>query len=160
MCSLEVGDRISFRGPAGDFHLVESEREKILIGGGAGMAPLKSMAQHLLETRGWSGKLRFWYGARNQQEILYRDIIEDLSRRFSGFEWRVALSHADEDDQWQGERGFVHHAVHKQVLHVHDHLKNCEFYICGPPPMLQSTRQLLKDLGVPDEMIRFDDFVN
>lgn len=158
MCSLEVGDRLSFRGPAGDFHLIDSEREKILIGGGAGMAPLKSMAQHLLETKKWSGKLRFWYGARNQQEILYREIIEDLAKRFSGFEWGVALSDADEDNEWQGERSFVHHAVHKKVLHLHDDLNNCEFYVCGPPPMLKATRQLLHELGVPDERIRFDDF--
>jgi Na(+)-translocating NADH:ubiquinone oxidoreductase F subunit len=158
LCSLRPGDRIAFRESAGDFQLVDSNREKILIGGGAGMAPLKSMALHLLKNDGWEGKLRFWYGARNQQEILYRDTFEALAQEHQNFEWGVALSDAEEDETWQGERGFIHQVVCDHVLGEHDNPMDCEFYLCGPPLMLAATLDMLRGLGVPDELIRFDDF--
>jgi Na+-transporting NADH:ubiquinone oxidoreductase subunit F len=158
MCSLRPGDRIAFRGPAGDFQLADSDREKILIGGGAGMAPLRSMALHLLKNRSWQGKLRFWYGARNQQEILYRDMFESLAQELPNFEWGVALSDADDDETWLGARGFIHQVVLDNVLRDHDKLRECEFYLCGPPLMLEATRHMLGELGVAEELIRLDDF--
>ena len=158
MCSLSPGDRLAFRGPAGDFQLHEGDREKILIGGGAGMAPLKSMSLHLLKNKAWQGKLRFWYGARNQQEILYRELFEELAAKHSNFEWGVALSDADDDENWQGERGFIHQAVLENVLKNHNSLFECEFYLCGPPLMLAATCDMLSELGIQDDMIRFDDF--
>ena len=160
LCSLRPGDRVAFRGPAGDFQLADSDREKILIGGGAGMAPLRSMALHLLKNRSWQGKLRFWYGARNQQEILYRDMFESLAEEFPNFEWGVALSDADDDETWLGERGLIHQIVLNNVLLGHDKLRECEFYLCGPPLMLQATRHMLRELDVPDESVRWDDFGN
>lgn len=160
MCSLQPGDRIAFRGPAGDFHLVNSDREKILIGGGAGMAPLKSMATHLLNNQHWRGKLRFWYGARNQQEILFRDTFEALAEDHANFEWEVALSDAADDVRWHGHRGLIHEVIFDNVLKHHDSLAECEFYVCGPPRMLASTRQMLRELGVSEQSVRFDDFGN
>jgi len=160
MCSLQDGDQLMFRGPAGEFHLQDGDREKILIGGGAGMAPLKSMATHLLENLQWNGKLRFWYGARNQQEILYREIFEKLAMENRSFEWEVALSDAVNDENWDGKRGYIHEVILDQLLQHHTALDNCEFYLCGPPPMLSATRQMLRELGVPDISVRFDDFGN
>ena len=158
LCGLQAGDRVAFRGPAGEFRLVDSDREKILIGGGAGMAPLKSMVLHLLENQRWQGKLRFWYGARNQQEILYRETFETLAEEYANFEWQVALSDAGDDLYWQGHSGFIHQAIFEEVLKDHRTLHDCEFYLCGPPPMLAATRQMLRELGVADQLVRFDDF--
>ena len=160
LCSLTAGDRVAFRGPAGDFRLLESEREKILIGGGAGMAPLKSMTLHLLRNQGWRGKLRFWYGARNQREILYRETLESLAQEHANFEWEVALSDAGDDIHWQGHRGFIHEAIFEQLLKNHRTLQECEFYLCGPPAMLAATRQMLRQLGIADRFVFFDDFGN
>ena len=160
MCGLRAGDRITFRGPSGDFHLIDSDREKILIGGGAGMAPLKSMTIHLLEGMGWQGKLRFWYGARNQKEILYRDTFETLAKDHSNFEWRVALSNSADDEHWKGERGFIHDSIFENALKGHQSLSECEFYLCGPPLMLAATRAMLRELGVAESSVRFDDFGN
>jgi len=160
MCGLQDGDPVEFRGPAGDFGLVDSDKEKILIGGGAGMAPLKSMVLHLLENQSWQGKLRFWYGARNQQEIPYRERFDALSEKHANFEWQVALSDATDDRTWSEHLGLIHEVVFDQVLKIHPSLHDCEFYLCGPPPMLVATRKLLRDLGVSDGNVRFDDFGN
>lgn len=160
MCGLKVSDRVAFRGPAGDFRLLESDREKILIGGGAGMAPLRSMTLHLLNNVRWRGVLRFWYGARSEQEILYRTMLETLAKAHSNFEWAVALSDVPDNDPWQGHRGPIHEAVYEAVLAEHPSLSECEFYVCGPPPMLAATRGMLRALGVPDSHVRFDDFGN
>ncbi len=160
MCSLQAGDQVMFRGPGGDFLLHDSDREKILIGGGAGMAPLKSMAVHLLSNLQWEGKLRFWYGARNQQEILYRDSFDKLAAEHQNFEWQVALSDAHDDKSWTGKRGFIHESIFDNLLKHHESLGNCEFYVCGPPMMLAATREMLSKLGVAESLIRFDDFGN
>ncbi|MDH3431393.1 MAG: NADH:ubiquinone reductase (Na(+)-transporting) subunit F [Gammaproteobacteria bacterium] len=160
MCSLQPGDQLMFRGPAGEFLLQDGDREKILIGGGAGMAPLKSMATHLLENLQWDGKLRFWYGARNRQEILYRETFEKLAMENPNFEWEVALSGADDDEEWLGKRGLIHELIFDHLLQHHAALGNCEFYLCGPPLMLAATRQMLRELGVSDASVRFDDFGN
>jgi Na(+)-translocating NADH:ubiquinone oxidoreductase F subunit len=160
MCSLQDGDHVEFRGPAGEFRLVDSNKEKILIGGGAGMAPLKSMVLHLLENQRWQGNLRYWYGARNQQEILYRDTFEALAANHANFDWQVALSDADDDREWEGYKGLVHEKISYALLKSHRDLRECEFYVCGPPQMLSATRRMLRDLGVTDSSVRFDDFGN
>lgn len=160
MCGLQVGDRVEFRGPAGEFRLNDSDNEKILIGGGAGMAPLKSMVLHLLENRCWQGQLRYWYGARNQQEILYRETFDALAAKHANFDWQIVLSDADDDREWAGHKGFVHEKISQVLLHGHRNLRECEFYVCGPPQMLSATRRMLRDLGVADSSVRFDDFGN
>ena len=160
LCGLQVGERVEFRGPAGDFRLIDSDREKVFIGGGAGMAPLKSMTLHLLQNLRWQGKLRFWYGARNQQEILYRETFEALAKEHPNFEWEVALSDSSDDVQWHGHHGFIHETIFERVLKDHPSLEECEFYLCGPPPMLAATRKMLRELGVLDRHVRFDDFGN
>jgi Na(+)-translocating NADH:ubiquinone oxidoreductase F subunit len=160
MCSLQPGDQLMFRGPAGEFLLQDGDREKILIGGGAGMAPLKSMATHLLENLQWQGKLRFWYGARNRQEILYCETFEKLAMENRSFEWEVALSDAVDDEEWKGKRGFIHEVISDHLLQHHTALGDCEFYLCGPPLMLAATRQMLRESGVSDASVRYDDFGN
>jgi Na+-transporting NADH:ubiquinone oxidoreductase subunit F len=160
MCSLQSGDRVAFRGPSGEFGLIDSEREKILIGGGAGIAPLKSMTLDLLLNQAWPGRLRFWYGARSQEEILYSETFEELAEKHPNFEWAVALSEAIGDSNWQGHRGYIHQAIYEQVLKNHKNIADCEFYLCGPPSMLVATRQMLQDLGVAENLVRFDDFGN
>ena len=124
------------------------------------MAPLKSMAVHLLKNRDWQGKVRFWYGARNQQEILYRETFETLAKEHENFEWQVALSEAIDDLQWQGHRGLIHQAIFEEVLKNHSMIQECEFYVCGPPSMLAATRKMLRQLGVADQRVRFEDFGN
>jgi Na+-transporting NADH:ubiquinone oxidoreductase subunit NqrF len=122
------------------------------------LAPLKSMVVHLLKNRGWQEKVRFWCGARNQPEILYRETFETLAKEHENFEWQVALSEATDDLQWQGHRGFIHQAIFEEVLKNHSTIQECEFYVCGPPSMLAATRRMLRDLGVSDASVRFDDF--
>lgn len=158
MCGLQQGDAIEFRGPTGLFRLHDSSREKIFIGGGSGMAPLRSMIKHLLEVRSWKGSLRFWYGARCQAEIPYQDEFEALAVKFENFEWAVSLSDAKCDRNWHGFRGLIHETIFRNVLDTHRNLEDCEFYVCGPPKMLAATRQMLSRLGVADHLVRYDDF--
>lgn len=154
--SLKPGDRIRYSGPFGDFALKPGHAEKVFIGGGAGMAPLRSMIRTLLAT-GASERIHYWYGARNQREAPYLDEMQQLASEHSNFSWHLVLS--EEAGEGDGlARGMVHEATHDTLLRNHPDLEACEFYVCGPPAMLAATRKMLVALGVPEHRIAFDDF--
>ncbi len=154
--SLKPGDTISFSGPFGDFAIKPGECEKVFIGGGAGMAPLRAMIHSRLES-GAHERIHFWYGARNLREAPYLDEMVQLARHYPNFTWHLVLS--DEGEHGAGTvKGLVHEATYEHLLRDHRDIKACEFYLCGPPAMLAATRQLLHKLGVPEAMVAFDDF--
>jgi len=154
--SLKPGDSVRFSGPFGDFALKPGAREKVFIGGGAGMAPLRAMIHARLD-HGGSERMHFWYGARNLREAPYIDEMAELAARHPNFTWHLVLS--QEAEQGAGLiKGLVHEATHDHLLRAHPDLHACEFYLCGPPAMLAATRQLLRTLGVSEDMVAFDDF--
>ncbi len=154
--SLKPGDSVRFSGPFGDFALKPGGREKIFIGGGAGMAPLRAMIHSLLDN-GATERIHFWYGARNPREAPYVEEMAELARRHANFTWHLVLS--EEAEHAAGlVKGLVHEATHEGLLRDHPDIHACEFYICGPPAMLSATRQLLTKLGVEDDRVAFDDF--
>jgi len=154
--SLKVGDTVCFSGPFGDFALKPGTQEKVLIGGGAGMAPLRAMVHALLDG-GASERVHFWYGARNLREAPYVEEMAELARRHPNFSWHLVLSDAAEHGSGLIQ-GLVHDATHAGLLQDHPDIHACEFYLCGPPAMLSATRQLLQRLGVSEEHVAFDDF--
>lgn len=151
---LKAGDKLQYSGPFGDFAIQHGEHEKVFIGGGAGMAPLRAMVRDLLES-GASEPVHFWYGARTAADAPYVDEMEELAARFDNFSWQLVLS-----EERGGDRpsGMVHEAVRDGLLQSHPDLQTCDFYLCGPPPMLTATRAMLKKLGVQDDRVAFDDF--
>ena len=154
--TLEPGDRVCFSGPFGDFALKPLGREKVFIGGGAGMAPLRAMIRTLLAGQS-SERIHFWYGARNLKEAPYIEEMEQLARQHPNFSWHLVLSdEAQNDDALL--RGLVHEVAHDRLLKAHRALTECEFYLCGPPAMLKATRELLTKLDVPDSQVAYDDF--
>jgi Na+-transporting NADH:ubiquinone oxidoreductase subunit F len=148
--SLMTGDQVQFNGPFEEFALRHGKTDKVFIGGGAGMAPLRSMIHALLDG-GASEPIHFWYGARNEREVPYREEMAALSERYPNFSWNCIFS----DPEIEGN-GMVHDAVHQQLLRGHPQVRECEFYVCGPPPMLAATRQMLAALGA--KKVSFDDF--
>lgn len=154
--SLKPGDTVRFSGPFGDFALKPGAREKIFIGGGAGMAPLRAMVHSLLDN-GATERIHFWYGARNPREAPYAEEMAELARRHANFTWHLVLS--EEAEHGAGlVKGLVHEATHDGLLRDHPDIRACEFYLCGPPAMLSATRQLLAKLGVDEDLVAFDDF--
>lgn len=156
--SQRPGDRIQVRGPYGMFCHTGSTREKIFIGGGAGMAPLRSIIVDLLRNRASSARISYWYGARTRRELFYREDFEQLAREFRNFSWHVALSDVASEDEWDGSQGYIHQVVHDVYLNRHPDPRSCEYYLCGPPAMLTATRAMLTTLGVPNEQVSLDDF--
>ena len=160
MYGLKPGDRIQYAGPFGDFALRPGSHEKVFIGGGAGMAPLRAMIRSLLEG-GAVERMHFWYGARSTADAPYVEEMQALASRFRNFSWHLVLSGelaepAGAGDRWP--RALVHDAVREQLLESHARLAACEFYLCGPPAMLSATRKMLRKLGVADAQVSFDDF--
>ncbi len=157
--SLREGDIVRFSGPFGDFALQPGEREKIFIGGGAGMAPLRAMIRSLLEG-GAKEPIHYWYGARNLRDAPYVDELSLLATRFANFKWQLVLSDAGKDSVAAAglPTGLVHEVAHQSLLRTHPDLPSCDFYVCGPPAMLAAARAMLKQLGVKDEHVAFDDF--
>lgn len=154
--SLKPGDAVCFSGPFGDFAIRPGGREKVFIGGGAGMAPLRAMVHACLDA-GASERMHFWYGARTLRDAPYVDEMAALARRHGNFSWHLVLS--EEAECGAGLlKGLVHEAAHDALLRDHPDLQACDFYLCGPPAMLSATRQLLQRLGVAEERIAFDDF--
>lgn len=153
-----AGDAVDIAGPYGDFRVAECDREMILVGGGAGMAPLRSIVFDQLEGRGTTRTMSFWYGARNRRELLYADQFARLAAAHPNFRWHVALSEPRDDDAWDGDRGFIHDVLFERHLAAHPAPEACDYYLCGPPLMLRATLALLDRLGVDRESIRFDDF--
>jgi Na+-transporting NADH:ubiquinone oxidoreductase subunit F len=155
---LKPGDPVSIAGPFGEFYIKETQNEMVYIGGGAGMAPLRSHIYELFKERQTSRKVSFWYGARSLREMFYVEDFDRLASENENFDWKVALSDPLPEDNWEGYTGFIHQVVLDNYLQNHPAPEDCEYYICGPPLMLQAVLQMLDDLGVEPENIAFDDF--
>ena len=136
----------------------DTNREMMFIGGGAGMAPMRSHIFDQFKTRHTTRKATFWYGGRSRQELFYMDEFEQLARQFDNFEFHVALSEPQPNDKWDGPVGFIHQVIFEQYLQHHENPEDIEYYICGPPLMLKAVLTMLDNLGVPSEMIHYDDF--
>jgi len=154
--NLKAGDFVSGIGPFGEFHIKESEKEMVYLGGGAGMAPLRSHLSNLLETQVSTRKISFWYGARSEREVFYEDYFNGLSDQISNFSFHLALSEPEGPSDTPS--GFIHEHLQKSYLSQHGDIKNIEFYLCGPPAMIQASSDMLKDLGVSEDQIRCDTF--
>jgi Na+-transporting NADH:ubiquinone oxidoreductase subunit F len=156
--SLKPGDPVTLRGPYGHFAVEASERELVFIGGGAGMAPLRAQILDLLQTQNSPRRISYWYGARSRRELYYADVFEGLQQEHDNFSWHPALSEAESGDNWQGLSGFIHQVAYDNYLLQHPAPEACEYYLCGPPLMVQSVLAMLDELGVAAENIHYDDF--
>jgi Na+-transporting NADH:ubiquinone oxidoreductase subunit F len=156
--NCKPGDKVTISGPYGEFFIQETDREMMYIGGGAGMAPLRSHIFHLFHTQKTDRKVSYWYGARSSKELFYEDHFEAIEKDFDNFSFHVAMSEPLPEDNWTGQTGFIHQVVLDTYLNDHPAPEDIEYYLCGPPLMLQAVRKMLDDLGVEPEMIRFDDF--
>ena len=158
VANLKKGDKITVFGPYGDFFVKDTPAEKIWIGGGAGMAPLRSHIFDELLRKNTKAKMSYWYGARSLREMFYKEEFDRLEEEYDNFSWHVALSEAREEDNWTGYEGFIHAVVLENYLKDHPNPEDCEYYMCGPPIVNQLVSQMLDDLGVEPENIAFDDF--
>jgi len=156
--SLKPGDTVTAIGPFGDFHIKPTQKEMVYIGGGAGMAPLRSHISHLFETEKTARKVSFWYGARSRQELYYLDYFEVLAKTHPNFTFHSALSSPLPGDSWQGATGFIHEVVLEEYLRGHANPRAVEYYLCGPPMMIKACSKMLSELGVSPEQIAFDEF--
>lgn len=156
--SLKEGDDVKLSGPFGDFLPKKTKREMIYLGGGAGMAPIRSHLSHLLETENTKRKISFWYGARSLNDLFYDNYFEKLQGENPNFSFRVALSEPDEIEPWEGRTGFIHEFLFENYLMKHKNPIEIEYYLCGPPAMIQAGLKMLRELGVPDKRIAYDEF--
>ena len=145
-------------GPFGEFFAKDTEAEMVFIGGGAGMAPMRSHIFDQLKRLKSTRKISFWYGARSLRELFYQDEYDGLAAEFDNFSWNVAMSDPQPEDNWEGMTGFIHNVLFEEYLSKHPAPEDCEFYMCGPPIMNQSVTTMLLDLGVEPENIMLDDF--
>lgn len=155
---LKVGDKVQASGPYGNFFVQDTSCEMIFIGGGVGMAPLYTHVYDQLERVKTTRTISYWYGARGLADLYYADEMEKLAQDHSNFSWNVVLSDPAPDEAWTGERGFVHEVVYDRYLCSHPSPQDCEYYLCGPPLMIEAVHTILDKLGVPPEKIFFDDF--
>ncbi len=157
--NLRPGDKVTISGPYGEFFIKDTNKEMLYIGGGAGMAPLRSHLFHMFHTLKMTGrKVSYWYGARSLREMFYIDEFRAIEKRFPNFSFHVALSEPMPEDNWKGPTGFIHQVIHDEYLKDHDEPEEIEYYMCGPPMMADAVLKMLDSLGVPSEMIAFDDF--
>ena len=156
--SLKAGDKLNFSGPYGEFFPSASDTEMIYIGGGSGMAPLRSHINYLLKEENSKRKISYWYGARSLGEMFYMEEFNRLQEQFDNFSWHVALSDPKPEDHWNGDIGFIHQVLYERYLKNHASPEDCEYYICGPPVMMDAAVNILKELGVEENNIFFDDF--
>ncbi len=156
--SRKPGDKVTISGPYGDFFIKETEREMVYIGGGAGMAPLRSHIFHLFHTLKTDRKVSYWYGARSKREIFYEKDFRKIEKEFPNFSFHIALSEPLPADKWGGYTGFIHQVVLDNYLNDHPEPEEVEYYLCGPPIMNESVLDMLDNLGVPEENIDLDDF--
>ncbi|KAF0194496.1 MAG: hypothetical protein FD166_3470 [Bacteroidetes bacterium] len=152
------GDKVMVSGPYGEFHIKHTNKEMIYIGGGAGMAPLRSHIFHLFNTEKTNRKVSYWYGARSLREVFYDDEFRTIEKNFPNFKFNLALSEPMPEDNWKGATGFIHQVVLDNYLSKHPEPEEIEFYLCGPPMMNSAVFKMLDNLGVPKENIAFDDF--
>jgi len=155
---LKPGDKVTVYGPFGEFFAKETDAEMVFIGGGAGMAPMRSHIFDQLKRLHSKRKISFWYGARSLREMFYQDEYDQLAAENPNFQWHVALSDPQPEDNWTGLTGFIHNVLYEQYLKNHPAPEDCEFYMCGPPMMNAAVIQMLTDLGVEPENIMLDDF--
>ena len=156
--SLKPGDKATISGPYGEFFAKQTEREMVYIGGGAGMAPMRSHIFDLFHTLKTTRKVSFWYGARSKREIFYDDEFEAIAKEFDNFEFHIGLSEPLPEDNWDGPVGFIHNVCLQHYLAQHPDPTEIEYYLCGPPMMIAAVKSMLHDLGVEPEMIAFDEF--
>ncbi len=156
--SLRAGDSVSVSGPFGHFFARESDNEMVFVGGGAGMAPMRSHIFDQLKRLGSMRKMTFWYGARSRRELFYIEDFDRLQAEHENFQWSVALSEPRPEDDWRGRTGFIHDVLFEDYLKDHPAPEDCEYYLCGPPMMIKAVRNMLDNLGVDPDNILFDDF--
>jgi Na+-transporting NADH:ubiquinone oxidoreductase subunit F len=156
--ALKPKDKITISGPYGDFLIKDTDREMLYLGGGAGMAPMRSHLMHLFKTLRTTRKVTFWYGARSLREIFYQEDFEALAKEFPNFSFYIALSEKQPEDDWTGPEGFIHQVCYDMYLKSHPDPAQIEYYMCGPPLMIEAAERLLAELRVPEEMILFDKF--
>ena len=156
--SLKAGDKVTISGPFGEFFAKDTKAEMVFIGGGAGMAPMRSHIFDQLRRLKTDRKMSFWYGARSKREMFYVEDFDMLQAENDNFQWHVALSDPQPEDNWEGYRGFIHNVLFENYLRDHEAPEDCEFYMCGPPVMNAAVINMLKELGVEDENILLDDF--
>jgi Na+-transporting NADH:ubiquinone oxidoreductase subunit F len=156
--NLKAGDTITVYGPFGEFFAKDTDNEMVFIGGGAGMAPMRSLIFDQLKRLNSTRKISFWYGARSMREAFYAEEYDQLQSENENFQWHLALSDPQPEDNWDGLTGFIHNVLFEQYLKEHEAPEDCEYYMCGPPMMNAAVIAMLKDLGVEDENIMLDDF--
>lgn len=156
--SRKPGDKVVVSGPYGEFFIKPTEKEMVYIGGGAGMAPLRSHIFHMFHTLKTGRKVSYWYGGRSAKELFYVDDFRAIEKEFPNFSFHVALSEPMPEDNWTGPVGFIHQVVLENYLKNHPEPEEIEYYLCGPPMMLSAVQSMLTNLGVPEENVAFDDF--
>jgi Na+-transporting NADH:ubiquinone oxidoreductase subunit F len=156
--SLKPGDKIDVYGPFGEFFAKDTDAEMVFIGGGAGMAPMRSHIFDQLKRLKSTRKISFWYGARSMREAFYNEEYDQLQAENPNFKWHLALSDPQPEDNWTGLKGFIHNVLYENYLKDHPAPEECEFYMCGPPMMNAAVIKMLVDLGVEEENILLDDF--
>ncbi|MDR0414420.1 MAG: NADH:ubiquinone reductase (Na(+)-transporting) subunit F [Prevotellaceae bacterium] len=152
------GDKIFLSGPYGEFFLRDTQNEMMFIGGGAGMAPMRSHIFNLFKTLKTGRKVTFWYGARSLREVFYEAQFREIEKKYPNFRFTIALSEPRPEDRWKGATGFIHQVIYDSYLKSHESPEDVEYYLCGPPMMTAAATKMLYDLGVPDEMVMFDNF--
>ena len=158
--SRKPGDKVTISGPYGEFFIRDTQSEMLYIGGGAGMAPLRSHLFHLFHTVKTGRKVSYWYGARSVREIFYEDHFREIEKQFPNFKFTIALSDPQPEDNWNGPVGFIHQVIYDNYLKDHEAPEDIEYYMCGPGPMTAAVNKMLYDLGVEKENIYYDDFGN
>jgi len=156
--NLKPGDPVTISGPYGEFFAKQTDNEMVFIGGGAGMAPMRAHIFDQLLRLKTKRKMSFWYGARSLKEVFYKDEFDRLAAENDNFEWHLAMSEPQPEDNWSGYTGFIHRVLFDEYLADHEAPEDCEYYLCGPPMMNSSVIKMLDDLGVPSENILLDDF--
>ncbi len=156
--NCKPGDKVMVSGPYGEFFMKDTDREIVFVGGGAGMAPMRSHIFDLFHTRKSNRKATFWYGARSKREIFYEEDFRAIEKEFDNFSFNIALSEPQPEDNWTGYVGFIHQVLLDNYLDHHKDPTEIEYYLCGPPLMLSAMQKMLYDLGVEEDMIAYDDF--
>lgn len=156
--NLKAGDKVTISGPFGEFFAKDTDKEMVFVGGGAGMAPMRSHIFDQLRRLNSKRKISFWYGARSKREMFYVEDFDTLQAENDNFEWHVALSDPMEEDNWTGHTGFIHNVLRDNLLQDHPAPEDCEYYMCGPPMMNSAVISMLEDMGVERDNIFLDDF--
>jgi Na+-transporting NADH:ubiquinone oxidoreductase subunit F len=156
--NMKPGDKVTVSGPYGEFFIKDTEREMVYIGGGAGMAPMRSHLFHLFKTQKTKRKVSFFYGARSSREMFYDEEFQEIKKNNPNFSYTIGMSEPMPEDNWKGPIGFIHQVAHDEYLGKHKNPDEIEYYLCGPPLMIDAVNKMLYNLGVDNEMIAYDVF--